>query len=540
MARGANLAANGACGAPGRTPLVICMPLLRYGRALTQRTEYFPSDSWDQNMSKQQTNNQETNQGPSDAPQASEHENPLPEASEAEGDGPVKVEPVDPVEKEGDSSNMEVDEAKEDKKQDADEEKPKFHTCGSQRKRFRWFISQGYEYEDASELAKDAQKYRELRAAAEGRSLTVSEREFQLAQQRKALNRIAKRKYTQLREHGYSEEEAVALAPTLVDDPGSRQKHLKSDESKRSGDAVKMVIVMHDYPRTVLTEDQAKLVKDAILKLVVSETTAKTKPHFAGCKFTKGYLIFDCLDQQTITWIQYRARELQLWEGCTLKAISLKALQNSDMFTLKLADSEQETDEEIKNFLNKQNDGIDSNKWIFAERKLDAPSKTLQLTIKIDPISAKTLHQRNYTLNYKFEQVKLNRITIDLADAAADSKPSSPQQKPQTSQPSTGNRRGGRGGGGYAAPQRRPYRGGFRGHNRPQMMGFGNFNGGGDYIDGLLDQLNRSLYASQQQQQFQSSSYNYGAGDGGGPYGRGRGGGGRGGYRNFNSRQRYF
>lgn len=491
-------------------------------------------------MSKQETNNQETNQGPSDAPQASEHENPLPEAS-AEGDGPIKVEPVDSVEKEGETSNsaMEVDEAKEDKKQDAEEQKPKFHTCGSQRKRFKWFISQGYEYEDASELAKDATKYRELRAAAEGKSLEVSERDVQLIQQRKALNRIAKRKYTQLREHGYSEEEAVALAPTLVDDPGSRQKHLKSDESKgSSGDAVKIVITMPDYPRTVLTEDQATLVKDAILKLVVSETSSKTKPHFAGCNFVKGYLIFDCLDQPTITWIQYRARELQLWEGCALKAISLKVLKNSDVFTLKLADSERETDDEIKNFFNKQNDGIDSTKWIFAERKLDKSSKTLELTLKVDPISAKTLHQRNYTLNYKFEQVKMHRITIDpLGD---DSKPS---QKPKNPKPSASNR------GQSGAPQRRPYRGGasqnrFGGHYHPndqlnrQMSFNNNFNGGGgDYIDALLDQLNRSLYAPHQQQLQDSSFYG-----GGGSYGRGRGRGGRGGggYRNFNPRQRNF
>lgn len=480
-------------------------------------------------MSKQQTNQETTNMGPSDAPQVSEHcENPLPEASAAEGDGPIKVEPVDPVKRgEGESSSnsgMEVDEeeAKKDKKQ-------ALHTCGSQRKRFKWFISQGYEYEDASDLAKDPQKYRELRAAAEGRSLEVCEREVQLAQQRKALNRFAKRKYTQLREHGYSEEEAIALAPTLVDDPGSRQKHLKSDESKKPGDPVKMVITQTDYPRTVLTEDQAKLVKDAILKLVIDNPSAKSKPHFAGCKFIKGYLVFDCLDQQTITWIQYRARELQLWENCTLKAISEKFLRNSDIFTVKLPDSEQESDDEIRTFFDKQNNGIDSSKWIFAERKLtDDSSKTLELTLKTDPVSVKKLHELNYTLNYKFYQVKLTRITIDLLD---------PAESPTTTKTPSGS-------------NRRPRPSGNRSRGGTGQMRQHNFTG--DYIDGLLDQLNRSLYAPQQQQYPQQQSQNmsyFGFGGcvgGGSPYrrgtgrGGGRGGGGGGGFRNNNPRQRYF
>lgn len=498
-------------------------------------------------MSKQETNNQTKG---SDAPQASENEkNPLPEAVQtvpAEGNGqqesPIKEEP-----------SMEVDGEGAEKEAKEVEAKPKLHTCGSQRKRFKWFISQGYEYEEASELAKDAPKYRELRAAAEGRSLEVSERDVQLAQQRKALNRIAKRKYTQLREHGYSEEEAVALAPTLVDDPGTRQKHLKSDEAKKSGAGVKIIVAMADYPCKVLTEDQANQVKDAILKLVVDEKVSKTKPHFAGCTFIKGYLVFECLDQPTITWLQHRAREIQLWEDCALRAISEKSLNSSNTFTLHLADSEQDSNEDISKFLNKQNDGIDTEKWIFVERKLDEKTKTVELMLKIDPVSAKALHELKYKLNYKFDQVTMKRITVNLFDT--ESKP-----KSRPTPPNNSNKRGG----GYT-PQRRPYRGGypqnnrfggrgggFNSYNRPpnNIMGdlydqlnrnlaferqvrqnnFGNNVGGasGDYIDSLLDQLNRSLYAPS------GGPYN------GPPYGRGGGrGGSGGGNRNF-SRQRFF
>lgn len=514
------LAANGACGEPGRTPQVTKLPLLRDGRALTQRTEYFPSDSWDQNMN----NNQETNQTKgSDAPQASEQENPLPEAS-AEGDGQAAEQKT--IKSEESSTTMEMD--AEVKKEG--EEKPKSHTCGSQRKRFKWFISQGYEYEEASDLAKEPQKYRELRAAAEGRSLEVPERDAQISQQRKSLNRIAKRKYTQLREHGYSVEEAVALAPTLTDDPGERQKHLKSDESRKSGDAVKMIITVTDYPRTVLTEEQAKQVKEAVLKQVVDQTVSKTKPHFAGCNFVQGYLVFDCLDQQTITWLQYRARELNLWDGCSLKAISERHLKNSDMFTVKLTDSEHDSDEDITNFLSKQNDGIETSKWIFAERKLDEKTKTVELLLKVDPVSAKALHELNNKLNYKFEQITLKRISVDLFDS--DKKPKTPAP-PNRSRPYRGGYfrgppgRGGRGGG-YNS---------YNNFNRPnpatnsfydqQNRNFGSNNFGGDYIDGLLDQLNRSLNAPGSAPFNPSTSF-------------GRGGGrGRGGNRNYN-RQRFF
>lgn len=491
-------------------------------------------------MSKQQTNNQTKG---SDAPQASENDNPLPEAvplASAEGNGQeaekevtIKEEPAGMEVDGGDGDGADKD------KKDG-EAKPKLHTCGSQRKRFRWFISQGYEYEDASELAKDAAKYREIRAAAEGRSLEMSERDIKLAQTRKTLNRFAKQKYTQLLQLGYSEEEALDLAPGLVEDPATRYKNLRSD-SKKSGDGVKIIVAMADYPLTVLTEDQAELVKKAILKLVVDETVSKTKPHFAGCNFLKGYLVFDCLDQQTITWLQRRTRELQLWEGCALRGVSQKALKNADVFTLHLSDSEQDSNEDISSFLTKQNDGIDTSKWIFAERKFNEKTKTVELKVKVDPVSVKALNELKFKLNYKFTQVTLNRITVDLFDS---------ESKPVKKTPPSSNR------GGYT-PQRRNYRGGYSGggpqnrfgarggfYNRPtnnMMYHQSNWNspsqlqgrqnnfggGGGDYIDSLLSQLNQSLFAT-------------GPSNAAPPYGRGGGrGGGGGGYRNI-SGQRFF
>lgn len=503
-------------------------------------------------MSKQ-TNNQETNQTEgSDAPQASENQT-------VDDPTTIKVEQEDDAAAEG--ATMEVDgQGEEEKEKPEGERRQRLHTCGSQRKRFKWFISQGYDQDEASDLAKNALKYRELRAAAEGRSLEVSERDKKLAEQRKALNRIAKRKYTQLLEHGYSEEEAVALAPKLADGADIRQKHLRSDDSRKPGDPVRIIIAVADYPRTVLTEDQSKLVKEAILKLVGNETVSKTKPHFAGCNFIKGYLVFECQDQQTITWVQHRARELQLWEGCVLRAVSEKTLKTPDYFTVQLPDSEQDSNEDISGFLNKQNDGIDTSKWIIAERKLDEKTKSVELQIKIDPMSAKAIHELNYKLNYKFEEITLKRMTVDLF--GTDSKPkrstyNNPPRRPFRGGGYSGgppNRYGGRPPGYNYNYNNRPnnvmdslyeqmnrnlaferqvrpnnnFGGGGNQYNRRGPFQGGGGNGVGDYVDCLLDQLNRSLYPSQNNGPFNPSPY------GGG--GRGRGGWNR----NFPRQQRFF
>lgn len=281
---------------------------------------------------------------------------------------------------------------------------------GAARKRFRWLLDQGYSREEAAEVAKEPLKTKELRDRfnADTKPDNVDE-DF------KTLGGAAKKRFKWLLKNGYTEKEALKMAREPMNGTGSKRNLSTNDGppnkvSRPAPDVpggIVMAVAAKDYPTTSLTNAQTKEVKTAILKEVVQQKDSELKPRFESCVHVKGYLRVHCSDQETRQWLHRVVTKLTVPEGIKLKVASEKNLVKGDIYTGQFTDSRGDTNEAILEFVESQNDGINTSKWKILSRKEN--KQTIELMFSVDQVSAKSIHNLGNELNYKFNKVKVRK-----------------------------------------------------------------------------------------------------------------------------------
>lgn len=256
-------------------------------------------------------------------------------------------------------------EADGEKKEDDKSNRPRL--IGAARNRFRWFVKNGYGRDEAAELAKDPEKIKEIREQRE-------------------VNGNGKRP-----------------ANGSGNGPASKQ-------AKIATGPIRMVVATETHPGTKLTSEQVNQIKNQILKQVVlQKDSVDVKPHFQDCSFVDGYLLVQCSDTATVTWLQDVVPKLELEATVKVKVSSEKALQRADIYVGVFADSLQDSDKDILSFVESQNEGIAASSWTILGRKENKPKKEVELILTMDVASGKQVFKQKCELNYKFSKVKLNK-----------------------------------------------------------------------------------------------------------------------------------
>lgn len=256
-------------------------------------------------------------------------------------------------------------EADGEKKEDDKSNRPRL--IGAARNRFRWFVKNGYGRDEAAELAKDPEKIKEIREQRE-------------------INGNGKRP-----------------ANGSGNGPASKQ-------AKIATGPIRMVVATETHPGTKLTAEQVNQIKNQILKQVVlQKDSVDVKPHFQDCSFVDGYLLVQCSDTATVTWLQDVVPKLELEATVKVKVSSEKALQRADIYVGVFADSLQDSDKDILSFVESQNEGIAASSWTILGRKENKPKKEVELILTMDAASGKQVFKQKFELNYKFSKVKLNK-----------------------------------------------------------------------------------------------------------------------------------
>lgn len=284
---------------------------------------------------------------------------------------------------------------------------------GATRKRYKWLLEQGYSPEDAAEKAKEPLKVQEL-------------------DEYKNLSGAAKKRFNWLLKNGHSDMEALKMAREPM---GASKRNLSANSTSSPNKVSKtgvdpaggmvMAVAVMDYPNTSFTKAQANEFKSAILKEVIAQKDSELKPHFQSCTYVKGYLRVHCSDEDTRRWLQRVVAKLAVPEGmANLKIIAEKNLLKGDIYTGFFPDSRKDTNEAILEFVESQNDSIDTSKWKILSRKEVQNKQVVELTFTLDMPSAKTLQGLGYELNYKFNKIKIRKQT-----KSGDS-PANPNQRP--------------------------------------------------------------------------------------------------------------
>lgn len=268
---------------------------------------------------------------------------------------------------------------------------------GATRKRYKWLLEQGYSREEAAAKAKEPLNIQEL-------------------EEYKSLSGAAKKRYNWLLKNGHSDKDALKLArepmgPTkrnLSANSGSQTKVTKAPADPAGG--MVMAVAVMDYPNTSFTKTQANDFKSAILKEVIAQKDSELKPHFESCTYVKGYLRVHCSDEDTRRWLQRVVSKLTVPEGMEkLKIIAEKNLLKGDIYTGFFPDSRKDENAAILEFVESQNESIDTSKWKILSRKEVPNKQAVELTFTMDQGSAKSIQALGYEVNYKFNKIKFRK-----------------------------------------------------------------------------------------------------------------------------------
>lgn len=294
-----------------------------------------------------------------EATKATESETPKPEAAaaseEAKPEGGEAAAEATPATDEANGENKEDD-------------KSFKRLTGATRNRFRWLVKNGYGRDEAAELAADPEKIKEIK-------------------EQRGINANGKR-------------------PANGSGNGPANKQVKV-----ASGPIRMVVATVKHPGEKLTNDQVNQIKSQILKQVVlQKDSIDVKPHFEDCSFVAGYLLVQCSDAPTVTWLKDVLPKLELWENANVEVSSERDLQRADIYVGVFADSLQDSDKDMLSFVESQNEGITTSGWTVLGRKENKAKKEVELTLTLDGPSKKLVFQQKFELNYKFSKVTLRKI----------------------------------------------------------------------------------------------------------------------------------
>lgn len=321
----------------------------------------------------------------------------------------------------GSSTAMEVDSSHKESNPDStagEETKPEdkvaFRRNGASRKRFKWLIDQGYSRNAAAQISKTPFKPKEMREKYIAEAGFFKDKINELDEEGwESLGDAVKRRVRWLMKNGYAEKDALRLASERsATNQTKRNLPTNGGPSKRASEATEllvMAVVATDYPKTFLTDAQTDEFKSAILKEVVLQKDSELKPHFKSCLHVNGYLRVQCTDQETRRWLQRTVEKLAVPEGMSLKVVAEKSLLKGNVYTGHFTDSRNDSNETILEFIESQNDGIDTSEWAILTRKEVRDTGTIELLFTVNQAAAKSLHSIGYELNYKFNTVKLRK-----------------------------------------------------------------------------------------------------------------------------------
>lgn len=156
---------------------------------------------------------------------------------------------------------------------------------------------------------------------------------------------------------------------------------------------VQMAIIPHGYPETILSEDQARLIRESLISALDKIPEGGPSPRFSEVKFRGGILHASCADQSTKEWLGRVVGESELWEGAKLGVIDSKDVPKP-MRTLTWIPGPSEEPEKVLKRLKVQNPGLRTETWSVVDKKLDP--KGQQLIILMDERSWTKIQELNH------------------------------------------------------------------------------------------------------------------------------------------------
>lgn len=139
---------------------------------------------------------------------------------------------------------------------------------------------------------------------------------------------------------------------------------------------VRVAVLPQNYPTTVLSEEQAGLIKTALLQALDRLTEGESAPRFSGVNLKGGFLLASCADQATKDWLERTVMERELWPGAKLSIRDAKDVPKP-IRALAWIPGPKEEPKKMLRRLKVQNPGLNTDTWSLVDEKPDPKGRQL-------------------------------------------------------------------------------------------------------------------------------------------------------------------
>lgn len=178
---------------------------------------------------------------------------------------------------------------------------------------------------------------------------------------------------------------------------------IKAPEPKKRKEAtIRTAIVATNYPATLLTPNNLTLLSEAIIDEIL--LGCKTSISFGGIHFKRGYLLLECMDEDTVEWLRLVIAKLKTWRGP--KLCMKRDIPKSCIISMNLPRSSGQASQKTLALLAHQNHGLDTNDWKILSCKDKGVAQILTAEISIK--CRDKLERWNYLINYRFNRLSVS------------------------------------------------------------------------------------------------------------------------------------
>lgn len=191
------------------------------------------------------------------------------------------------------------------------------------------------------------------------------------------------------------EQRSKRQASSSLDVP-EKQDRLKRSKTEGSYASVashlpRVVLTWGDYMGGQMPEDVCTLLKEAVVSKVLSIPDGDFVPKFPDSFPRKGTVVFVCEDNETKTWLENVAEDLDLGQELKVRVVKPEELKVTKVMVR--LPTGVKTAEDFFKLVRRQNGGVDTSKWATLKQTPEGC-----LILGLDEPSVATLKSRGYKL----------------------------------------------------------------------------------------------------------------------------------------------
>ncbi|XP_043063596.1 uncharacterized protein LOC122319866 [Drosophila ficusphila] len=183
---------------------------------------------------------------------------------------------------------------------------------------------------------------------------------------------------------------------------------------------VRVAVLPEDFPQVHLSHEELSELEEAIMDDVITSAW-DTAVAFRGIHFRVGYLLIDCLDQDSADWLRAVLPLLRTWKGVPLETKVGEDIPAA--YNVFCPRSSERENEELLTMLGRQN-SLETDAWGVVSRRNDGGGALL--VIGIDQLTRDEIVARGHQLNFRYGTVSVSGLRKAAKMAAIEGAPSGP------------------------------------------------------------------------------------------------------------------